>query len=114
MIFYLLIALLVLFFLAMGIDSYFFDGKYLVRANTTSFELKKSLELVLSQEGKNIKEWNVIPQDWISDKMNIPLKDAKLDEIRKSIVCAIGDSNTFETLNSESKKAIQLAIEKLS
>lgn len=107
------ILILALFFIALFIDANFFDGNYLNRLNATDSQLKKSLETVLLQSNKPIEDWDPIPQDWINDKMNIPLKDRRLDAIRASVVAAIGDGNTFKRLTPEMISRIQEAIGQL-
>jgi hypothetical protein len=107
------IAILALFFIVLFVDSHFMGGRYLNRSNLTDSQFKKSLEAVLSQADRPIEAWDPIPQDWINDKMNISLKNPRLDAIRLSVVKAIGDGNTFKKLTPEAKSLIQEAIGKL-
>lgn len=107
------IALLVVFFAALFIDSFFLNGKYLNRSPSTGSQLKKSLAAVLSQADRPIESWDPTPQDWIADKMRIPLKDSYLDAIRLSVVGAIGDPGAFKRLTPEMKSRIQEAIAQL-
>ena len=107
------IVILALFLVALFIDANFFDGRYLNRAKITDAQLKQSLEAVLSQGDRSIETWDQIPQDWINDKMIIPLRDSRLDTIRLSVVRAIGDGNSFKYLTPEAKLRIQEAIDQL-
>ena len=107
------LAIFALFFVALFIDANLFNGRFLNRAKTTDAQLKESLKAVLSQGDLPIEAWNPIPQDWISDKMTIPLQDSRLDAIRLSVVTAIGDGNEFKCLSSEAKLRIQEAIDQL-
>ncbi len=107
------IALLAFFFIAVFLDSAFFDGKYLNRAKVSNAQFKILLESVLSQGDRLIDSWDPIPQDWIYDKMLIPLQDPLHEKIRLSVVNAIGDENTFTQLSPEAKKRIQEAIDQL-
>ncbi|MGE3260727.1 MAG: hypothetical protein AB7K68_03000 [Bacteriovoracia bacterium] len=108
------IAVLAVFFIAMFVDANFLNGKYLVRSRITSDHLKKRLEAMLSQGDRPIENWDRAPQDWVNDKMEIPLKDKRLDDIRISVTSAIGDSGTFKQLTPVAKLRIQEVIEKLS
>jgi hypothetical protein len=102
-----------LFVILMAIDSFFFNGKYLNRSHCSREELKTALEGVLSQENKPIENWDIIPQNWINDIMNIPIKDSTIDQIRLSVVNEMGDGNSFKKLTPEIKLKIQKVIDRL-
>ncbi|MBX2988023.1 MAG: hypothetical protein KF802_09010 [Bdellovibrionaceae bacterium] len=108
-----IICVLFLFIIGIFIDHRFFQGRFLNRAPTTAAQLQNSLKNVLSQKSLKLEDWNPEAQDWINDKMVIPLKDPMLDEIRGTVAEAVGSSTHFERLSDHAIVQIEAAIKRL-
>lgn len=107
------ISLIALWIIGMNIDERFFGGRFLVRVKTSEIEFKASLEAVLSQKDRPLKDWELVPSDWINDKMNIPIQDRNLDKMREEIVRSINANGMDSRLPNETIQLIKEILRKL-
>lgn len=110
-----LLLLLIAWIVALNVDAKFFNGKFLIKAKTTSEELREELEKALESKRRPFDDWDESTLYWLHDFFLLVLIfDSDLEKIRKSIVESLELHSEKEYLHPDTIVLIENAVKKLS